>query len=177
MPQDEDYWKRLYQQSWAVADQRERAVIERIQQETGKVATFSGLGAGSAEFLSGTAASQGFEKGGADLYVVDTNIYLEVTGPQVRSVTLDKPLWLRPDKIENARAHPEHDTWVIHWLERDGTLRVIRLDQEFFQSYDNREFPIVTPRIRGAVERYAAIPAQHRYVQPWAALITYLKKL
>jgi hypothetical protein len=177
MPQDADYWKRLYQQSWAMADQRERAIIERIQREAGKIAIFVGLGAGSADFLSGTAASQGFEKGGADLQVVDTNTYLEVTGPQVKSVTRDKPLWLRPDKIDNARAHPEHDTWVVHWLERDGTLRVIHLDQEFFQSYDKKELPIVTPRIRGAVERYVEIPAQHRYVQPWAALIGYLKKL
>ncbi len=177
MSQDADYWKRLYQQSWDIASKREQAVIQRILQETGKIAVFVGLGAGSADFHSGTAASQGFEKGGADLQIADTNIYLEVTGPQVKSVTLDKPLWLRPDKIENAQSHEDHDTWVVHWLERDGTLRVIHLDQQFFQSYDSNELPIVRPTIRGVTERYVEIQARHRYVKSWDVFIAYVKKI
>lgn len=177
MTQDADYWKRLYQQSWEKADQRERAIIERIGKEAGKTVTLVGLGAGSSEFLSGTAASQGYEKGGADLQVLKTNVYLEVTGPQTRSITADKPLWVRPDKIENAKEHADHDTWLIHWLERDGTLRVIHFDSKFFQLYERRTFPIVRPNIRGTIETYVEISAQHSVVQPWTTLIGYLKNL
>ncbi len=125
---DADYWKKLYRQAWDKSDRREREIIRRINEETGKVAIPVGLGAGSTEFLSGTAASRGYERGGADLHVAGTNVYLEVTGPQSAYVGHDAPLWVRPDKAKNAFDHPhEHETWVVHWLEKDGTLRVMDL--------------------------------------------------
>jgi hypothetical protein len=82
---DPDFWKHQYQHAWAKASQREKTIKARIFTESGKQVEFVGLGAGSAAFLSGTAASQGYQKGDADLYVVGTNIFLEVTGPQSRA--------------------------------------------------------------------------------------------
>jgi hypothetical protein len=57
---DEDYWKERYQHTWERSDQRERAIIERIRQEADKLAVAVGLGAGSTEYLSGSAASCGY---------------------------------------------------------------------------------------------------------------------
>ncbi len=139
---------------------------------------FAGLGAGSTGFLSGSAASQEYERGGADLFIVGTNIYLEVTGPQLRGVPLSDPQWVGPDKIESARSHfPERVTFVIHWLEKDGTLRVIRLREPFFKLVDEGVFPIIHPLIRGVRETYVAIPTTHPCVRPWSAFIQWLRRV
>lgn len=175
---DADFWKQQYQHAWEKASKREQTVKAKILNEAGKQVEFVGLGAGSTDFLSGTAASQGYQKGDADLYIVGTNIFLEVTGPQSKAVRLEDPLWIRPDKVRNARAHfPGHKTWVVHWLERDGTLRVIPLDEMFFDLLDKNVFSIVNPLIRGVRETYLAIPASHPCVKPWSALIARLKQL
>lgn len=172
----EDYWKKRYQHSWQAASERERAVMKRIKAQTEKSAEFVGLGAGSNRFLSGSAVSRGHEKGGADLHIAGTNIYLEVTGPQKPSVLRSDSLWIRPDKIESARVHyPERETWVVHWLQRDGTLRVIRLDEEVFSLVDKGIFERVNPIIRSVRERFVEIPADHSCVRPWSTLIRRLQ--
>ena len=175
---DPDFWKQQYQHAWAKASEREKTIKARILNESGKQVELVGLGAGSTDFLSGTAASQGYQKGDADLYVVGTNIFLEVTGPQSKVVRLEDPLWVRPDKVTSARTHlPSHETWVVHWLERDGSLRVIPLNEAFFDLLDRNVFSIVHPVIRGVRETYLAIPASHFCVKSWDALIARLKQL
>lgn len=173
-----NFWKDQYQHAWDAASKREKAIIARIKQATGLTAIPVGLGAGLDEYIPGTASSRGFEKGGADLQIEDTNLFLEVTGPMTKSVPRNAPLWLRPDKIENAKLHyPERETWVIHWLERDETLRVIKLDESFFENVEKRTFQTVHPCIRGQVETYVEIPASHECVKPWEALIRRIKEL
>jgi hypothetical protein len=175
---DPNFWKDQYKDSWAKADKRERHIIETIKEETGHVAVCVGLGAGSTDFLSGSAASRGLEKGAADLQLEGSNIFLEVTGPQTKTVKLDAPLWVRPDKIANARKNfPDHETWIIHWLELDGTLRVIKMDQAFFLALDNNEFPLVHPYIRGTQETYHQIATAHACVKEFKVLIDRIKEL
>jgi hypothetical protein len=175
---DPDYWKNQYKgNSWEIASRRAAEIISLIKRTTKKNVVPVGLGEGSTEFLPGNAKNYGHEKGEADLHVSDTNIYIEITGPQTKSVTADAALWIRPDKIENAHSHyPKHETWVVHYLERDGTKRVIRLNKNFFRLVDNAEFQTVTPNIRGAQETYIEIPADHECVQPWEVLIERIKK-
>lgn len=176
---DPNYWKRRYSgDSWSIASQREQDIINRINQETGLVVVPNGLGATSTDFLPGSAQSQGFERGGADLKIEQTSIYLEVTGPQSRAVDEHAPLWIRPDKIQNARMHlNDHEVWVIHWLQRNGLLRVIQLDDAFFKFLDGGAFPLVRPRIRGTVETYREIEPGHAVVRPWQVLIDRLRQL
>lgn len=175
---DADFWKRRYRHAWNTASRREQVIMERIREATGRAVVPTGLGAGSTAYLPGTAQSRGYERGGADLQVVDSNVYLEVTGPQSPHVLSTAPLWLRPDKIANARAHhPAHETWLVHWLERDGTLRVIHLDDAFFGAVDQRTLRTVTPAIRGTPETYVEIPARHPLVQPWDVLVERIKHL
>lgn len=133
-----------------------------------------GLGAGLDNFISRTAVSHGHKKGDADMTVESTNISLEVTRPNI-PVPSTAPLWIRPDKIKNAKLHfPEKDTWVVHCIERT-TIRVIRLDAEFFTKYQRGQYKIVNPRIRGAMETYVSIPHDDVSVKGFEVLIDHIK--
>lgn len=172
---DDNYWKHLYKHAWEKSSDREKAISQLIEQETGRKVVRVGLGAGSTDFLPGSAKSRGHEKGGADLSIEGTNLYLEITRPQTPNVIIEDPLWIRPDKVRNARDHEDYETWVIHILEKDGTLRVIALDEIFFRSYDRQEFGIVHPIIRGTGETYIEIPANHKCVKPMKVLLTKIR--
>lgn len=99
---NENYWKDRYQGTWDRSAQREAKLAEYLEQKTGLQIESSGLGAQSTEYIPGSAAKNGFEKGDADLHVVGTNVYIEVTGPLEKNVGPERPLWFRPDKIKNA---------------------------------------------------------------------------
>lgn len=173
---DPNFWKDQYQHSWSQSQQKEHMIARRIEAETGHNVVPIGLGAGSDQYLPGTAKAQGFERGGADLQIDGTNIVLEVTGPLSKRVGPQSPLWLRPDKVSSARAHhPDLETWVIHHLAQNGLMRVICLNDDFFRYQDMGVFPMVQPTIRGARETYLEIPSNHSVIQPWQALINRLK--
>jgi hypothetical protein len=170
-----DYWKVRYQQYWDKASAKEEIIKQLIEGECGCECEYCGLGAGSATFLSGSAKSRGFTKGGSDLHIVDTPIYLEVTGPNVPSVQIDAGLWIRPDKIEYAIKYPDKDCWVVHVLERNKIIRVIHLNDAFLKKYQAKHFKIVTPWIRRTQERYCEIPANSPFVQIFEALLSTIK--
>ncbi|HSJ57129.1 MAG TPA: hypothetical protein VLC95_08105 [Anaerolineae bacterium] len=174
---DEDFWKERYQDRWGAASQREVMVARLLEEEVGcTVAAGPGLGAGSAEYLPGAAHRHGAERGGADLHVVGTNVYVEVTGPLAASVGPEADLWIRPDKIESALAHPERDHWIVHALHDNQTLRVIHLDAGFERAHQNGRFELVTPTIQGVQERYVAVPARSGYVEPIGILVDHLRR-
>lgn len=169
---DFDHWKKAYQELWGSSGDRETTVAQLVETLSGMKVVKSGFGAGSTELIHGQAKKHGYEKGAADLTVIGTRIRLEVTGPLTASVDLTAPLWVRPDKLENARLHlDECDTWIVHCLERSQTIRVIRLDRAFFSSYDQCKFSIVNPTIRGNSETMVEIPFNDSVVQPFPALI------
>ena len=174
---DDNYWKKQYQATWKQSSQREITIAAKLTASTGKQVRPVGFGAGNAEFLSGSASSHGYTKGDADLQVVGTNIHLEVTGPLVKSVDERQGIWIRPDKLANARAViGKVETWVLHHLPKNDLVRVVPLDVDFYRALDAGEFPVATPRIRGAQERYQAIPANHQCVKPLTVLIQRLKQ-
>ena len=131
---DFDYWKKQYKETWGQSSQRETGIAEYLAQASGKKIAPAGLGAGSADFLSGSASAHGHAKGDADLVVVGTNIYLEITGPLVLSVDKDQDLWIRPDKVANAKSSVAHETWIVHHLPKNDLIRVVPLGDEFWQS-------------------------------------------
>ncbi|MBI5471201.1 MAG: hypothetical protein HY961_02515 [Ignavibacteriae bacterium] len=173
---DEDYWKRVYKESWDFESKRIAHIIERIGAATGLRVLPVGMGTGSLAFIAGCASKHGHERGEADLWVENTNAYLEVTGPQVEHVPPEAALWVRPDKVENARAHfPEHDTWLVHVLGAHGLIRAIRFDREFFCRIDRKEFRLITPKPHGVVETYFEIPASSSAVRTFDVLLIHLK--
>lgn len=78
---DENYWKDRYQSTWDRSTQREAVLAEYLERKTGRQVEPCGLGAESTAYIAGSASKNGFEKGDADLHVVGTNVYIEVTGP------------------------------------------------------------------------------------------------
>jgi hypothetical protein len=162
---DPNFWKNNYKEFWGIAASKEEKVRKLIEHEGNCTCSFAGLGAGKTGYLAGSAKSQGFEKGGSDLHANDTDIYIEVTGPNIDSVKADADLWVRPDKIAYAIAHPKNDHWVVHALMREFYLRTIHLGDEFKEDYKKGKFKIVHPWIRGVEETYISIPAKSEHVQ------------
>ena len=174
---DQNYWKKGYQDTWESSSKRENRMIQMIRDNTGRQAEPYGLGAGSTDFIPGSARSNGSEKGDADLHIKDTNTYVEVTGPLAKSVAASKPLWFRPDKFENAINSLEkgHDTFLVHHCPAEDLWRTVHIDKEVKTRYENGEFSRVHPTIRGRREEYVEIPANDRCVKPIDTLYQHLK--
>lgn len=177
---DENYWKRAYSQTWGLAAAREKALAEFVKDETGLEVVSCGLGTGTDAFIDGSAARNGFTKGDADLSIPAHNVFIEVTGPLSDRVQVASPLWIRPDKIENAISNIAngHKTFIVHHCPSANLWRVIAINDSFVDMYRfKNEFPLVFPTIRGNVEKYVSIDARHRCIHPIEYMINYLKTL
>ncbi len=177
---DFNYWKDKYKHSWEESAKREHKVAKLLESMfDGRIKVeFRGLGAGQSEYLPGNATQHGHEKGDPDIFVVGTNVYLEITGPLTTSVDEHQPLWIRLDKVQNAqrKREKEHEVWLVHHLPRNDLLRTVALDIKFFNALQDGEFPIVNPKIRGAEEKYYSIPANHHCVGSIDVLIERLTR-
>lgn len=167
MSSDKNFWKNEYQEIWASSSAREIQVAQIIEAETKSKLIKNGLGAESTEFISGSASDNGYLKGDADYSVKGTNIFIEVTGPLVKSVTRDQPLWFRPDMISNAIQNIKiHDTWLVHHLPQNNELRTIHVDTAFIQAYRDGQFNIRQLTIRGNQERFVEFLSNSKFVSP-----------
>lgn len=140
-----------------------------------KVSDF-GLGAGSADYIDGSARKNGYQKGDADLVVNGTNIFIEVTGPLVSSVKESDPLWFRPDKFDNAINNSEHDVFFAHNCMSTNLWRVIHVESELKRRYENNEFSRVQKYIRGNLECYIEIAANDNCLRKLDYLVEYIKR-
>lgn len=70
---DKNYWKEAYKEYWEISSKKEIFVKELIESKTGFKTLEVGLGAGSEDFLSGSASDYGLTKGDADLYVLNSS--------------------------------------------------------------------------------------------------------
>lgn len=171
----DNFWKDRYKETWEKAAVRETEIQQYIQQTTGFELEKAGMGTGSTEYLSGSAASHGHAKGSADFRIRGTNIEVEVIGDLTGKVDSSQDLWIRPDKIEDAIKNHASEKWVIHHLMKDKTVRAISLDTRFFTRYSKNQFKIVQPTIRGTRETYVSIPANDESVHPISFFIEHLK--
>lgn len=174
---DENYWKDAYQGTWDESSKREIRLMAYLEKHTGMKCKESGLGAGSSQYISGSAAKNGFQKGDADFLIMGTNIYIEVTGPLVKSVQPSDPLWFRPDKLNNAIKNSDHDVFFAHHCMSANLWRVIHVDQEFKQRFRSYEFKVVTPNIRGRRERYVEIETNDRCIHDLDYLVAYINRI
>jgi hypothetical protein len=172
---DYNYWKDAYQSYWGIAKSKEDNVKKIVQEICKCKCEFVGLGAGREDYLPGSAKSRSFEKGGSDLHVCGTNIYIEVTGPNIDSVDEKADLWIRPDKIEYARNNPDKNCWIVHALKKRFLLRAINLNKDFLRQYENNKFRLVHPRIRGLTETYTAVPANSPYIQDIENMFSFIE--
>lgn len=174
---NENYWKDAYQDTWDESSKREKRLMTYLEKLTGMKCSESGLGAGSSQYIPGSAARNGYQKGDADFLIEGTNVYIEVTGPLVTSVQPTAPLWFRPDKLNNAIKNSNHDVFLAHHCMAADLWRVIHVDQEFKQRFRRYQFRVVTPYIRGRRERYVEIDTNDRCIQNLDYLVEYLSKI
>lgn len=181
---DKDYWKEAYKEFWEASSKKEEFVKELIEKETGATVLEVGLGAGTEDFLSGSAADYGLTKGDADLYVVDSDAYVEVTGPNIK-VNLSDTLWIRPDKVSNSFNKQKEGKGKLHAIvhiaeiKPDGkkAIRVIILNKSFIEAYNRNEFKIIYPTIRGKQEKYLELPPEHATIISFDRFLELLKQL
>ena len=174
---DENYWKDAYQDTWDEASKREKGLKAYIEKSVGVRCSETGLGTGTTVYISGTAEKNGYQKGDADFQVEGTNVYVEVTGPLVKTVRASDPLWFRPDKLDNAIKNRDHDVFLAHHCMSADLWRVIHIDQKFKQRFRAYEFKVVTPIIKGRQERYVEIEATDRCIKSLNFLIEYLREI
>lgn len=173
---DSNYWKNAYKETWDASSKRELYMAQWIEENTGLEAEVIGLGAGTSNFISGSASENGYVKGDADIHIKNTNIYIEVTGPLSKTVPVTSPLWFRPDKFENAIQNISngHDTFFAHHCPSSNLWRVIHIDNKLITRLSKQEFRLVSPTIKGRRERYVEIPASDSCVKPLEYLKQYL---
>lgn len=174
---NEDYWKDAYRDTWADSSKREKRLMDHLEKLAGVKCVESGLGAGSSEYISGSAARNGYQKGDADFWIEGTNVYIEVTGPLMKTVKSSAALWFRPDKLNNAIKNSDHDVFLAHHCMSADLWRVIHIDREFKQRFREYQFKVVTPYIRGRRERYVEIEATDKCVRELDYLVAYLKRI
>ena len=159
----DDSRKRKDKPRWGVTQKRVDLIIEKIKTDANKTA-FS-------------VASHDHGNSGADLEIEGTNILIQFSGPQTKWVKSAEPLWIRPDSVEEAKSrYPTKETWFVHHLPKDNTLRVIEFNEDFFKRADKKKFRVEHAKIRGIEETYFLIDAGDECVQPWSLLINRLKK-
>src|SRR5438552_4532887 len=173
---DPDFWKNLYRDQWKKSGSREEKVLSLLKEAGFKDAKLVGFGAGSEEFFHGKAEKYGRKKGDPDIDIPSVGVSVEVTGTDVKRVNLQADLWVRPDKVENARDHRERDTWVVHSLDHEGTLRAIHLDGKTIDRLLQIEQINTTMRRTGVEETYIPIRANDPNVKPFTDLVSYLKE-
>lgn len=123
------FWKYRYQGGWEKEIVRLNRVVELIEGlEPRAEARISGFGAGSTELI----LEHPPEPGQPDISVLlrDSEIVIicvEVSGTEIMR---GDGYWVRPDKLNYARNHPEQDIWIIlHYAEPDEKFVFIRPDQ------------------------------------------------
>ena len=173
---NENYWKEAYKDTWDTSSRREKWLVDYISSNTGMNCSLTGMGAGSSQFISGSAARNGYQKGDADILIEGTNIYIEVTGPLVTSVQPSAPLWFRPDKLKNAIVNAEHDVFLAHHCMSADLWRIIHIDTSFKQRFRSDEFRVVTPWIRGRKECYVEIVANDPCIRFLDYLVNYINE-
>jgi hypothetical protein len=171
----EDFWKSRYRQFWAETAAKEEQVKVMIETVCGVQVEYAGLGAGSSEYIASNAASKGLPKGAADLHVLGTDIYVEVTGSNTEKTDRYDDLWIRPDKIEAARTS-KGNHWVVHLLKKNHEARIIHVDRDFIETYDAGLFKVEQHSIRGTVEKFVAVPARSPWVENISVLLDLIKK-
>lgn len=162
---DKNYWKEAYKHLWEETSKKEMLCKKILEDELNINIEIAGLGAGSSEFIEGSAADNKFEKGSADLFIPNLNCFVEVTGPNI-PVSKKAAIWIRPDKLNNTYLKIQQDNNSLHLFlhvqkckeDNETLIRGIFLDEIFFKRGFKKEFKTVFPTIRGKSEKYIEIP-------------------
>jgi hypothetical protein len=140
---DKEFWKKRYQDKWGDGNLRETMFMELMASLGFEVKKF-----GFETLSEKYNPKSPDERGKPDFYIEKNGekIFFEVTGTNVASVTPEKKIWIRPDKIAYIKKYRLR-TYCVHILDR---LKLIRFVDMTKVSDKN----IVHPVIRGTEETY-----------------------
>lgn len=168
---EKHHWKYTYGQA---AWDKEKVRLNRVKQIIENInpnikAKITGFGADSNNFIPGHPK----ESGKPDIEVVLDSaplhnlLMIEVTGTEnMRPGTTT--YWVRPDKLNYVKRHPEEDVWIIlHYAQPTEKLVFIKPNCE-------KEYITVTHQIRGSFEYYVEFSDQCPEVFPQEYFETYL---
>jgi len=151
-----NYYRDVYKKEWNNGSSRVELIKEMIQGVfplKDMAIEIGFMGTSNQEILIGNP--KGHEKGEPDLLVKHKGKPLfngEVTGSYVN--LRNGELWLRPDKVQWARNHPNPQTWAF-FVYKDKILR--------FCVNDAYQYPIEQRKPNGIVERFHIIPQTHAF--------------
>ena len=143
------HWKNQYgKASWEREQVRLNRIVEIIEQMDSRVkVNIVGFGAGSTELIK----EHPDEAGKPDLEVVlkaDETVAIvlvEVTGTETKR---GSDYWIRPDKLEYCKKHPEQDVWIaLHYQNPHEHIIFIKPDQ-------SKGYALTEIVIRGSTEHY-----------------------
>jgi len=129
------HWKKKYgKESWQREQVRLNRVVEIIETLDSRIkVNVIGFGAGSTELMK----EHPDEAGKPDLEVVlkvDESaciVLVEVTGTETKRGT---DYWIRPDKLEYCKNHPEQDVWIVlHY--QNPQEQVVFIKPNHFEEY------------------------------------------
>lgn len=94
-------------------------------------------------------------------------------------------LWFRPDKLNNTYKKVVTGEGKLHLIihvqddKQNGKkiIRGINLDEQFFIDVKAKPFPIITPKIRGNVERYVEVSPNDSHVIKLESIIKLIKSI
>ena len=184
MDNKSDFWKKRYQDSWELSNKKELLITNLIEEQTGFKVKNYGLGAGSIEFISGSAKDNNYVKGDPDLYIESIDTYLEVTGSN-KPMDYDDALWFRPDKLNNAYKKLKNNDGKLHFLihiiklkdTNQDIIRCINMDNNFFKRAYNGSFKKVEPYIKGVQEKFIEINSDDESIISFNDMIKILMSL
>lgn len=168
---DWHHYKKAYSGVWGAGKCRELLIADLLDR-LGLVVEIDGLGAGSTEFIPGRAKEHGKEKADPDLFIPDTETYVEVTGTNIGWVRPESDLRVRPDKFENALVDPDADHWVVHVLDGPAVLRCIELTEATCKEFVDEAKSIDTRHDNN--ETYVEIDADHECIEPITSLLEHV---
>ncbi len=146
-----NYWREIYKTEWHNGSLRVKIIKEMIQgifplKDLKIEEGF--MGESNQEILIGNPVTH--QKGEPDFYVKHrgkTLFNVEITGSFVN--IKDSEMWIRPDKVQWAKEHPEPRTWAF-FVYKDKILR--------FCVNEADDYPIEQRTPNGVIERFHIIP-------------------
>jgi len=124
-------YKDKYKNHWLVSNEREKAVKRLLSQFGYELESYG--------FMAESTAYSSYkpkESGIPDYRIKGTNKYVEVTGTDV-PVSPVSPIWVRPDKVQYAKRHPDQTVILVHVLDHFHIYRWIYM-------LDCEQYPIET---------------------------------
>ena len=153
MEEDKTFYKQCYQDTWEDGNKRE-LIVQSLLESWGFEVETTGFMALSTEFNPASPP----EKAIPDFAIynnINEKIWIEVTG--TNNMGLNQKIWIRPDKVDYAKAHRKEGlTYIAHVVTSSLLVRFIDITNII-----ENTLQIVRPYTHNHQATFYAIPYQN----------------